>query len=228
MAKTKAKKGSARTSLEDVNQSLTNVEQKLEQNKKYIYYALGAVVAIVAIVLIYIYAIRQPGIEKANKEIAKADMVYFDQGNQDSALVLYKRVADKYGYDAGNRAAIMAGELLYQKGKYPEALKYLEKADAKGKFMGTALLIMRGDCYVNTKQQSKALTAYDEAVKQAGEQGQQLASYALVKKATVLHADKKYDEEIKTFEELKQKFPGLALQLNADKYIERAKALSGK
>lgn len=52
----------------------------------------------------------------------------------------------------------------------------------------------------------------------------------MLKKATVLHANAKYADELKVYEDMKQQFPTYALQnrINLDKYIERAKALAGK
>lgn len=222
-------KGNARTSLEGINDSLSSLEQKVEQNKKYIYYVLGVVVAIVAIVLIYIYAIRNPGIEDAKKQVSQADMVLLVQNNPDSALVLYKRVFDNSSYKPANRAGQMAGILLYQKGKYDEAIKYLERTSADGKIAGPAVKSLLGDCYVNKKNYDKAMKAYDEAIKLAGNN----ANYAplfMMKKATVQHAIKKYDGELKTYETLKSKFPNyvIANNINIEKYIERAKALAGK
>lgn len=225
-----AKGGSARTSLEGINDTLTNAEMRLEKNKKLIYWCLGIVLAVVAVVLIWIYAIRNPGIKEANEMIGKADIMLFMNNNADSALTLYKGVASNYSsYDAGDRACHMAAILLYQKGKYADALKYLEKGTAKGKIEGPAYKSLQGDCYVNTKQYSKAISCYDEAVKLAGDN----MSYAptfLLKKATVQHATKDYAGELDTYTTIKQKYPQFVagMQMNIDKYIERAKGLAGK
>lgn len=225
----KQEKGSARTSLEGINDSLSSFEQKVEQNKKYIYWVLAGVATIVAGVLIYIYAIRNPGIEDAKKQISQADMVLLQQNNPDSALTLYKRVFDNSSYKPANRAGQMAGILLYQKGKYDEAIQYLEKTSADGKIAGPAVKSLLGDCYVNKKNYDKALSAYDDAIKLAGDNANYTPTFML-KKATVQHALKKYDGELETYEALKSKFPQYSLMnnFNIDKYIERAKALAGK
>lgn len=80
-------------------------------------WACVALVAVVAAVLIYIYAVRQPGIRQANDAIGQADLTAV-MGNDSLALQQYKAVADDYGYDAGNRAALNAAIILYQQGKY--------------------------------------------------------------------------------------------------------------
>ena len=65
---------SARTSLEEFNESLSSLEQKVEGNKKIIYYAGGAIVAIALLVIGYIYLIHNPNLEGAKEDISKADM----------------------------------------------------------------------------------------------------------------------------------------------------------
>ena len=52
----------------------------------------------------------------------------------------------------------------------------------------------------------------------------------MLKKATVLHELKKYADEIKIYETIRDSYPQYAqqLQVNVDKYIERAKAMAGE
>lgn len=220
----------ARTSLENINDTLSSAEQRLENNKKLIYWAVGIAFAVVAVVLIYIYAIREPGNKEANTAIGRADIALMMNNNADSALTLYKGVASNYSsYDAGDRACHMAAILLYQKGKYDEALKYLEKGSAKGKIEGPAYKSLQGDCYVNKKQYDKAISCYDDAIKMAGD-NMSYTPIFMMKKATVQHATKDYSGELNTYTELKQKFPQWVAGsgTNVEKYIERAKGLAGK
>ena len=53
-------KGSARTSVEGINDSLSSIEQKLENNQKYIYYALIAVAVVILAVGGYLWYRRNP------------------------------------------------------------------------------------------------------------------------------------------------------------------------
>lgn len=226
----KVAKGNTRTSLESINDTLSKAEQRLENNKKLIYWVLGILLAVVALVLIYIYAIRNPGIKEANEAIGRADVALYINNNADSALTLYKGVASNYSsYDAGDRACHMAAILLYQKGKYDDALKYLEKGTAKGKIEGPAYKSLQGDCYVNKKQYDKAISCYNDAINMAGD-NMSYAPMFMMKKATVQHAIKDYSGELSTYTELKQKYPQWVAgsQTNVDKYIERAKGLAGK
>ena len=99
----------------------------------------------------------------------------------------------------------------------------LEGSSFNGKILGPSALSLLADCYVNKKNYDKALSAFDQAINQAGD-NESLTPLLMKKKATVLHATKKYDEELALYEEMKSKFPKSALQMNIDKYVERAKA----
>ena len=81
---------------------------------------------------------------------------------------------------------------------------------------------------MNKKQYDKALSIYDEAVKMAGD-NESFTPLFMLKKATVLHALKKYRDEIVLLKDIKSKYPQyyLSNNMNIDKYIERAKALNG-
>ena len=228
-------KGSARTSVEGINDSLSSIEQKLENNQKYIYYALIAVAVVILAVGGYLWY-RSSAIEKGNKEIGKADIQLLMYNNPDSALTLYKRVAERNSFGPANRAAQMAATILFQKGKYDEALKYLKKSKPEGDVAGPAMKSLEGDCYVNKSQAkggkqyyNEALSAYDFFFNDAATT-EIYTPVFMLKKATVLHANAKYADELKVYEDMKQQFPTYALQnrINLDKYIERAKALAGK
>ena len=138
-------------------------------------------------------------------------------------------MADTYSNKPAERAAFNAAILLYQQGKNKEAAQYLEKYDPEGNLVGPASQSLLGDCYVNLKQYDKAVAAFDKAVKLAGD-NEVYAPTFMLKKATVLHAQKKYADEVKIYETIRDKYPQYAqvYQVNMDKYIERAKAMAGE
>ena len=223
MAKKEVK--SARTTIEEVNESLSSVAGLLEQNKKYINWALAAVVLIVVLIGAYIYGVRNPNIEKAKDLIGKADLEAV-QGKTDDALKNYELGLDKYGNKPAERAAVNAAIILYQQGKYQEAAKHLESYDPEGNMVGPASQSLLGDCYVNLKQNDKALAAFDKAIRLAAG-NEYYAPTFMLKKATVLHAMGKYNDEIEIYQTIKDQYPQYAqiYRVNPDKYIERAKAL---
>lgn len=216
-----------RTTLEEVNESLSTAAQRLEDNKKYIYWALIAAAVIVVLVAGYVYGIHNPNVKKAKELIGKADLEYL-QGDTVNALKDYEKVFDTYSNKPAERAAFSAAILLYQQGKNKEAAQYLEKYNPEGNLVGPASQSLLGDCYVNLKQYDKAVAAFDKAIKLSGNNELYTPTF-MIKKATVLHAQKKYAEEAKIYEAIRDNYPQYSqnYQFNVEKYIERANALAG-
>ena len=74
-----------RTSIDEVNDTLTGLGEKVQKNPKTIMYATVAVAVVVIAVLVYVYAIRQPGIQAANEALGQADIELL-MGNDSIAL----------------------------------------------------------------------------------------------------------------------------------------------
>lgn len=221
MAKKKIQE--TRTKLEDINDSLSGIEQKFEQHKKVIYWIVCAILLIALLVWGYFKFIYGPNLEKANNELSKADSELIMKADTTAALKGYEKVAKNYSNAAANRARLNAATIYYAKGDSKKALKYLEDYSPKGKVVGPAALSLKGDCYVNAKKYSDAIAAYDKAISMADDNRAYVPTFML-KKANVLHAQKKYDEEISLLEEIETNYYGpnaLATQ------IERAKAMKG-
>ena len=219
---------SARTTLEEVNESLTSAAQRIEDNKKYINWALIAIAVLALLAMGYIYGIRNPNMQKAKDQIGKADLELL-QGQEDEALKDYEKVAAEFSNKPGERAHLNAAILLYEKGEYEKAAKHLESYSPDGNLISPASQSLLGDCYVNLKKFDKALSAYDKAISLT--KGNEVYAPAfMLKKATVLHEQKKYAEEAALYQDIKDNYPIYAQQsgLNVDKYIERANALAGK
>lgn len=152
------------TKLDEINDSLSSVEQKVQNNQKMIMWGTIALAAVACIVLIYIYAVRRPGIQAANDAIGQADME-LALGNDSIALMQYEQIADEYGYEAGNRANLNAAILLYQKGEWQKALDYVKNYSSNDEVVGASAKALEGDCYVNLKEYDKAISCYKAAAK---------------------------------------------------------------
>ena len=218
----------ARTTLEEVNESLTTAAQRIEDNKKYINWALIAIAVLALLAVGYIYGIRNPNLNKAKEEIGKADIVLL-QGDEDAALKAYEKVADEFGNKTAERGHLNAAILLYKKGEYEKAVKHLEDFTPSGNLIAPAAQSLKGDCYVNLKKYDKAMAAYDKAISLANG-NEAFAPAFMVKKATLLHAQKKYNEAAAIYQEIKDNYPIYDQQtgLNAEKYVERYKAMAGE
>lgn len=217
-----------RTSIDDLNDSLSSIEQKVEGNQKLISWILIAVAAVTVLVIVYIFLIREPAIKAADEAVSQADITLI-QGNDSLALAQYKQVADEYGYEASNRAALQTAILYYKKKDYKQALEYVKKYDQKETVVGAASLALEGDCYVNLGQLDDALAAFKKAVK-ASDNNPLYTPLFLIKEANVLRAQNKTEEELKVYETIQEEYPefGPAYNYDIQKYIERCKAQLGQ
>jgi len=228
-----------RTKIDDVNEALTGLEQKVEKNKKSIMWVCVVVALIVVAVLIYVYAVRKPGIQNANDQLGQAFNEQMFVGDS-TALVMYQDLADNGSYDAANLASLYAATILYNEGKYEEALKYVEKFDADDKVIAATSKSLEGDCYVNLKQYDKALDCYEEAIDSADE-NPYLVPVFLGKMATVQHELKNYKAEADLYRKIKNDYSNVYMEsaryynasanptvADIDKYIERAEALAAQ
>jgi len=218
---------SARTTLEEVNESLTSAAQRIEDNKKYINWALIAIAVIALLAGGYIW-LHNKNVQEAKEKIGEADIELL-QGKQDEALKDYEKVAADFGNKAGERAHLNAAILLYEKGEYEKAAKHLEGFNPDGNLVAPAAQSLLGDCYVNLKKLDKALSAYDRAISMTGD-NEAYTPVFMIKKATILHEQKKYADEATIYQTIKDKYPMYGQQngFNVDKYLERANALAGK
>ena len=218
----------ARTTLEEVNESLTTAAQRIEDNKKYINWALIAIAVLALLAVGYIYGIRNPNLNKAKEEIGKADITLL-QGDKEGALKGFEKVSDEYSNKTAERGHLNAAILLYEKGEYEKALKHLEDFNPSGNLIAPAAQSLKGDCYVNLKKYDKAMAAFDKAISMASENEAYVPAF-MIKKATLLHEQKKYAEEADIYQTIKDKYPmyGQLSGFNVEKYLERANALAGK
>lgn len=214
--------------IDELNDQLTGISQKVQDNQRIIYIATAIVALIVACVLVYIYAIRNPGIEKSNNEIGQADLTLF-QGNDSIALMQYENIANNHGYSAGNRAALQAAILLYSKGEYQQALDYLKKYSADESFIGAAAYSLEGDCYVNLDQLDNAVKAFKSAISQSSD-NPSYTPYFMLKLARVYNAQQKYGDELKVYEDIEKTYPAYGDMYGVDvkKYLERARLQSAQ
>lgn len=208
--------------LDELNKDNQELKNNVTKGQKYLMWGMIAISVIAVLIIVYIFFIRKPGIAKADEAVAKAD-IELSQGNDSLALAQYRLVADKYGYDAGNRAALMAATISYKDGKYEDALKDLKGFSPKEAIVGAAAMSLEGDCYVNLQKYNEALNAYDKAISQSDDNALYTPLF-MMKKATVLRAQGNYTAELSVLKEIKAKYPEYANQyrLDIDKYIARA------
>jgi len=221
----KENQNETRTSIDELNDTLTNaVEQKLQNNKKSIFLAVAAIVAIAA-VIIFVVNSREASSASADDVIAQADRTLIVEGNDTLALAQYMQVADNEGYDAGNRAKLQAAILLFEKGDYEKAIEYINGYSASESLIGAAAYSLQGDCYVNLEKYNEAVASFEKAIS-TSDDNELYTPFFMMKQARVYRELKDFAKEAAIYEKIKADYPNYsgAYQVDIDKYIERAKA----
>ncbi len=228
MADNKTNTEETRTSIDEVNDTLTGLGEKVQNNPRIIVYSCVAVAVVVAVILIWVYAVRQPGINAANEALGQADIELL-MGNDSVALAKYQQVAADHGYKAGDLADLNAAILLYKDKKYEEALNHLKNYSSSESIIGAGAKSLEGDCYVNLKKYAEALDCFKQAVKISDNNPAYTPTF-LLKEATVLREMKDYKAEAAIYEQIIKEYPSYGAEIGTDfqKYLERALASAGE
>jgi tetratricopeptide (TPR) repeat protein len=227
MAKNK-KVEETHTSIDTLNDSLTEMGAKVQANKKLIIRAAVVVVAIVAVVLIYIFAINRPAIKAADEAAGIADRELIVNGNDSLALQYYAAAAEK-GKDSGNRAKLQAAIILYNQGKYAEALQYVDDYSTKDELIGAASYSLKGDCYVQLDKLSEAADAFNKAIKQSDDNAY-YTPFFMIKLARVYAAQGNHAKEAELYGKIVDEYPSYVNNVNPSvkKLYRRAQIQAGK
>lgn len=219
------------------NQEGMNVEDALSQseafivkNKSAIIGFIVAIIIIIAGVMLYKHFISEPKEAKAAIEIFKGEE-YFGADDFDKALngdslgyAGFIKIADEYsGTKSGNLAKAYAGISYAQLGKYEEAIKYLNEFDGNDQMVGPAAIGALGDCYAQLNQLDKATATFLKAAEEAD--NNTLSPIYLKKAGEIFEKQGKYEDAIKAYTTVKDKYFNSFQAMDIDKYIDRAKAL---
>lgn len=216
------------TTIEKLNSNLTSASEKISDNRKAIFWAIGGLAVVAAFVLSYFFIYRNPKVNRAFEAYNQVEISA--AGNDSVAAAEYKKTAEKYsGTTAAELASLSAAEHYYNLGKYKEAVECLDDFSTSEDVLEANALVLKGDCYVNLKKYDDAIGCYDKAVKTAGT-NIQIVPRVLLKKANIYDAQKKYDKALECYETISKDYPtfqpGNGVGIEA--YIEREKARLGK
>lgn len=222
----------------DMNDTLAKSEAFVIKHKKQIIIGLVAFVVVVGAIVGYIYGYAQPREKKAQESLGIVMQTYIAQQNFELALkgegktIGLQTIASKYsGTKAGNLARGMAGICLYNLGKTKDAIKQLEDFSAQSdQTVSPQMIAALANCYAADKQLDKAVSTFKKAAKATDVPA--LASEYLLQAGLILENQKKTDEALKLYQDIKADYPaapicvrqeqgGVVLDAVIDKYIER-------
>ena len=217
-------------------ESSSNTEAFFIKFKKQILIAVVAVIVVIAGLLLYKAYVQAPREDKASTALAKGQQ-YFNQEQFDKALngdgagyAGFVKIASDYsGTDAANLADLYAGLCYANLGKWAEAVTYLEQFSSKGDAMiSPSAMAALGNAYANTGNVDKAISTLKKAADMADSKAEDgtnnsLAPTFLVQAAQLLESQKKNDEALKIYQDVKKKYVNAQLVQSSeiDKYIER-------
>ena len=214
----------------NVEDALTQSEAFLIKNKKAIIGAILAIIIIIAGIVMYKNLYAEPREEKAQAALFKGQE-YFEQDAYEQALngdsigyVGFLKVADEYsGTKAANLAKAYAGICYAQLGKYDEAVKMLDGFNGGDQMVAPAMKGAMGNCYAQLGQLDKASSMLLKAADEAD--NNTLSPIYLKQAGEILVKQGKYDDAIKAYTSIKDKYFRSYQAMDIDKYIEQAKLL---
>ena len=214
----------------NVEDALTQSEAFLIKNKKAIIGAIAAVIIVVAGVVMYKNLYAAPREEKAQAALFKGQE-YFEADAYEQVLngdsigfAGFIKVANEYsGTKAANLAKAYIGICYAQLGKYEEAAKALDSFDGNDKMVAPAMKGAMGNCYAQLGQLDKAASLLLKAADEADSNS--LSPIYLQQAGEILVKQGKYDEAIKAYTTIKEKYFRSYQAMDIDKYIEQAKLL---
>lgn len=210
---------------EAVSEVVNQTEHFIERFKKPLLYSVITILAITAIILGYNQFYRKP---KTNEAMAQSFVAerYFRADsfalafNGDGNALGFKQIIEEYGDKSGAAVYLYAGICELQLGQYKEAIEYLKKYKGKDPILQARALCNIGDAYAFLENNKEALSYYNKAAKLAD--NDYAAGYLL--KAGIMYEEiGDIDNALKTYEEIKAKYPNTIEGYEIDKYIYRIK-----
>ncbi|HAS19501.1 MAG TPA: hypothetical protein DCR42_05820 [Flavobacteriaceae bacterium] len=209
-----------------MNEGITK-EELLDQFKgnKILKYATAAVGIIVLIILVYVVYNRfiyEPNNEESKALVARGIML-MEKDSINLAIEEFEYVASEYGsYDGGKLAYYSLGNLYFEQGRFEDAIEALEKVDLEDTYLMTLATGTLGDCYSELGDYAKAVTFYLQAAERVEND---LTSPQFYFKAG-LNAEEAGDfaKAKEYYEIIEDKYMTFSSQKSIEKYVVRAGA----
>ncbi|MEX1002631.1 MAG: tetratricopeptide repeat protein [Crocinitomicaceae bacterium] len=208
-------------------EQLTTTESFFDKNKK-ILIGGGVIVLLIIISLVgYKQFIHKPKVEASHNAYWEAFFAYQNNDTTNVALVGNENfvgledVAAEYDGTPGGEIANYATATEYmERGQFNEALSYLDDTDFDDVMLGTLVIGLKGDCYVELGELDNAVEKFEEA---ANREPNEYTSPIFLKKAGLVY--EKLDNKeaaVKAYQRIKDEWETSSEATDIDKYIVRA------
>lgn len=208
-------------------EQLTATENFFERYKKIIFIAGGAIVVLVLGYIGYQKLVIEPKIEESQDvywsafyewQVADTTELAYE-GNEN--FLGFADIASEYsGTPAGDIANYAMGIHSMEKGEFEDALTYLEECDFDDIMVGTLVIGLMGDCYVEMEDYNTAAEKFEEA---AEREPNEFTSPMFLKKLGLVYEvlnDKA--AAVDAYQKIKDEWSESVTAGDIDKYIARA------
>ncbi|HBH05318.1 MAG TPA: hypothetical protein DDX92_01785 [Flavobacteriales bacterium] len=221
---------------EDINigEAYGKAEKFIEDNKRSLGIALGALLAVVLGVYYYFNMYLPPLAEEAEMEIFKAQRMFRQdsfrlalEGDLAQGYIGFEEIAEEYGSTpAGNTSRYYAGVCLLNMERYEEAIDVLKSYNPDDKMTSAVRWGAIGDAYAQLGDLPKALSQYEKASKAYENE---FTTPIYLKKAGLIAEELgEYKEAAKHYETIKRDYQNSTEARDIEKYLARAQALAGE
>ena len=215
----------------EVEELVSKSELFIENNSKKIMLGILALAVFVGAFFGYRHGYLIPLQKKASVALFKGEQYFAKDSFQ---LALNGNGADYEGFEAiidqygntkpGNLAKAYAGICYAKLGQYDQALENLKSFDASDDMISPAIIGLIGDCYVNMDNAKEGVTYFEKAANAADNE---VISPIYLKKAGIAYESmQQYNDAVKVYTQIKEKYFNSMEAADIDKYIARATALA--
>lgn len=207
----------------NVGEALSKTEKFFNTYKNHIVYGAGAIVVVIAAVMLYHNFVTLPAKQEAMGQTFTAEQ-YFRNGEYEKALngdgnaLGFNQVIDEFGSKSGEAVYFYAGVCNLQLGNFQEAISNLKKYNGKDEVIAARALACIGDAQASLNDLGAAISSYKAAAAKADNV---LAANYMLKAAILLEETGKAADALKLYEEIKTKYPSTPEGNEVNKYISR-------
>jgi tetratricopeptide (TPR) repeat protein len=211
---------------------LEKTQNYFKDNRKSLSIIGGAIVLIIGGYFAYNKLYKEKREKKATESMWKAEY-YFEKDSFQLAIdgtplnPGFKKIAEKYsGTMGGNVASYCLGICYLNTGKFKEAVKALEECSFEDDVVSAIAIGAAGDAYREMNKIGEAIEKYEEA---ANRVENQYTTPIYLKKAALAYEEKKdFKKAAELYERIYNDFEHTAEGSDVEKYLARARSLSGK
>jgi len=224
----KSSKNSPPKAISNVEQTLSQTEQYLEENYKVLLTGLGIIVSIIAIIWLGKILLSKRN-DEAQSQMYQAER-YFEMDSLRLALygdgnyLGFLDIAQGYRFTkTGNLAKYGAGICYLHLGEYQLAIEFLSKYSKKDKIIGSLAIGATGDAYVELGELEKGVAEYIKAANFASNSF--VSPVYLMKAGEIYEIIGKYSEALKVYERIENEYSSSNEGSSIERYIARVKFL---